>query len=204
MKLNSSNRAAIAARLRNMRKAGALGALVSLSTLRALSVVEDRGSGRDSRDNKHQHAPQNVNGGGRGGYLLTPTDRAQLAIVLGRLPKSNVFASDPIAPSDDPADLLPSNFVPLPIAPYSPILIRDAEIEAQAAREAAIEIEAREMVADMFYAPIDYSPDAGRVAVAPVFVHETTPKSAPTLRRPNRSAHRAWQAAILKSIETAE
>lgn len=223
MKISSSNRAAIAARLRNMRKAGAL-ALVSLSTLRALSAVEDRAMGRlvrsivtagktddNTRDEETlgvasslelsaETAPQSTFSGN--GYTLTLADRANLAAAMGRLPRSNVFRNAPLAAPDDPADLLPANYVPATIAPYSPILAHDPAIDAQAAREAAAELAAQDLLDDeMFVGPIDYSP--GFTVTAPVKVAAVKAQPTPAIRHPNRAAHKAWQAAILRSINTA-
>ncbi len=113
-----------------------------------------------------------------GSYLLSASEREALRAIRPNS-CSLVFRAVPVsAISED--DALPADYVPRIISDYVPRLIRDAEIEAEATREAAIEvaeIEARDKSLlsagdyDSGYTrehfPIDYAPRAiGSLAVS--------------------------------------
>ena len=103
-------------------------------------------------------------------YTLSAREKSQLAGEYARPVKVTVVTPD--------SELLPADFVPVPVSDFESIIIHDSEIEAQAEREAAIEIAWLEtcMIAVMFDSepftgiPVDYSPDAGRKPVRTVSV----------------------------------
>lgn len=222
MKLKTANdRNRLAQRLRAMRRAGAL-TLASLSTLRAVATIESREADRLTRqivaagrtddtitdpeiatvsrfDSDTIPAPHSL-----AGYSLTPAERAQLRAAR---PQSRplVFIAPPVA-TDDP---LPPGFTPAPVADFVPALVRDAEIEAEAAREAASEIAAIEQAAqavdfDAFtvtdpagdtvtdHAPVDY---------APVFISAPVPPPTPAPIDPARQAKRERIASHFALVE---
>lgn len=200
-----------AAYRRNMR-IGAV-AVVSLSTLRALSAVESRQAeqltrsivarGRTDDGGTAIALPEGDTAPARvaRSFTLTPGERA--AIDAARPgSRSVIFRAAPVAADDEP---LPADFTPAPVADYSPILLSRADPEV-AALEVAAEIEAgievaalekwdRDCAAAVAFvsdyaepAPVDYAPGVVRVA-APVAVAPVAPSP--------MSEHAALLAAIM-------
>lgn len=141
-------------------------AVLSMSTVRAINAVESRDRRQINRlvqsivqagrtddtiaDDETIGAVSRIeltgdvapHGHAATGYLLSASDRAALTAAMGRLPRSLVLRSAPAVEVDEP---LPSGYVAPAVEDYIPLSpAYDAEIEAQAARDAAVEIAAIE------------------------------------------------------------
>jgi hypothetical protein len=220
----------LSARFRAYRRSLQLGAaaVLSLSTVRALDAESVRDAGRHvARSMKARALDRSLSdadeteiaaigaipltGEAHGlslrGDLLTPAERARLAADLGRAPRAVVTYATP-APVIDPAELLPADHVAAEVAPYEPILMADAEIDAQAAHEAAIEIAAMERDAaavafesDLASGITDYPPAAPAM---PAKVRALAVTAEPSVAAPVAapSDHEALRLALLSRVAT--
>lgn len=233
--LRKTSRADLSARYRAYLRNAKLGAvaLVSLSTLRALSAVEQRQAERltrsivaqgqtdDStldpetesaladREETPTHAARS--------FMLAPSERS--ALNAARPGSRSVIWRKPAAPAIDDGDQpLPADFTPAPFVPYeSAFLPPSAElaaIEAEAAEEAALEVAHRERTDALSAAAVAFRSDwdAAPIAdyapaaleVAPVAHSPIAPRAeVKAALRDAVSEHAALLAAVLGNARTA-
>lgn len=194
----AARRALLVRRYRSLRVSGA--AALSLLTVRAIEaetsreaarlaarITKERTHDRAATDDDNAIAAASIpmtgeaQGVSLSGYLLTPADRATLAADLGRAPRALVTVTPAPAALDEP---LPRDYVAAPVESFTPALIADPQIEAEAARDAA----AVGFESDYDEHPADYAPIAVEIArPTPAPVNPAPVPVAPAPRQPKQN-----------------